>query len=486
MFAFATEAEALLALPGVDASLDESRIADSFVGILESMDETSAPYRSIERFPPATWMRMEAGRVHRQRYWSPVERGPAGLPASEAGWIEGLRAHLLEAVRCRMRADVPVGSMLSGGLDSSVVVAIASREAQAGGQGPFPTFSAVSAEPGCAETAAIALACATLPIAPTRFDARDERGELQRIVREWPQMGQPFDHCMAMQDALYAAAARRGVRVLMDGIDADSLFDEAGLLDDLLRSGRWRQLRRELRGYRDFYGGDARAWHLLRPILSGRIVPEWLRAGLRPMRARRQVAAQVADTLIAPDFARRVGFEERYARRSRNPVRSSAWADGLHGQSAVGLGTTTAAVERYNRVASRHAVEPRHPFLDRRLVEYCAWMPLELRQRDGWPKWALREAMAGRLHRDLAWRRGKEHLGPYVNQALFSQIASGDASLETLSAEVRPFVDAAKIAKLPPLGRPEAYGEWGWEPRLFVAALQAWLRPRRGGAGKPA
>jgi hypothetical protein len=69
---------------------------------------------------------------------------------------------------------------------------------------------------------------------------------------------------------------------------------------------------------------------------------------------------------------------------------------------------------------------------------------------------------------------------------LFSQIASADASLLALDDAVRPFVDVARIAALPSLQRPEAFTAHDWEPRLFVAVLQAWMGPRRGRMGHTA
>lgn len=77
----------------------------------------------------------------------------------------------------------------------------------------------------------------------------------------------------------------------------------------------------------------------------------------------------------------------------------------------------------YHRLAGRHGIEPRHPFLDRRLVEFCAWLPLEMRLRGGYPKWAMRQAMSVRLPRDIAWRKTR-HLGWPFNKALWEHTVS--------------------------------------------------------------
>jgi len=478
-FAFATEPEALLHMPWVDPRPDEARIADSFIDYLEAIDFSSTFWRDIHGLPPATWLEVDASGLRSERYWSPVSTRPEGLPTSEAGWIEGLRIHLEQAVASRMRADVRVGSMLSGGLDSSSVVAIASGQAAITDQPRLRTFSIVSSTPDCAETRAIHLALTHMTLDPLLLDPRAEPETLRAIVRRWTHLGQPSDYLMGMIDALCEKASQGGVRVLFDGIDGDALFAEDELLERLFRGGCWRQLWREVRGRSRFYG-SGQAWYALRPIFSSHLLPAGLRDWLRPWRVRRDHAALIADSLIGPGYAQRVDIDARFARRraAPPPFRAAHPQGGAH--SSIGLTITAAALERYDRVASRHGIELRHPFLDRRLVEFCAWMPLSLRQRDGWPKWALRKAMAPRLPAGLAWRRGKEHLGPHFNQALFIQLEAANPSLATLSEAARERVDVGRIAEMPILARAAAFGDADWERRLFVAALQVWLNSRVG------
>ena len=68
-------------------------------------------------------------------------------------------------------------------------------------------------------------------------------------------------------------------------------------------------------------------------------------------------------------------------------------------------------IERYNRVASLFGIEPRPPFADRDLIQFQAWMPIDLRLRDGHLKWVLRQAMAGLLPDPVRWRTDKQHIG---------------------------------------------------------------------------
>ena len=76
--------------------------------------------------------------------------------------------------------------------------------------------------------------------------------------------------------------------------------------------------------------------------------------------------------------------------------------------------------ERYDRVAAALALEPRDPFLDIRVIEFCLSLPLPQLQSDGWLKIIVRRATAGILPDEVRWRRGKEHLGLLFTQTLFS------------------------------------------------------------------
>jgi asparagine synthase (glutamine-hydrolysing) len=74
----------------------------------------------------------------------------------------------------------------------------------------------------------------------------------------------------------------------------------------------------------------------------------------------------------------------------------------------------TVGLERYDRVASLYGIEPRHPLLDLRFVEYCVAIPWTQKISNGWTKHIARRAMIGLLPKEVIWRRGWEHLGPKV------------------------------------------------------------------------
>jgi len=285
---------------------------------------------------------------------------------------------------------------------------------------------------------------------------------------------------MTLVDCQYLSAARRGVRVVLDGIDADNLFSEGDYLHTLARRGRWGRLLREVSGQKRFYRGAVSTWELVRPLLSGAFVPPTLRRIVRRGRAEREYLEVVRSTMIAPDFARRIDLASRL-RRLNDALAGQriSSADGLAGTS-IGSNYTTVGVERYGRVAAARGVEPRHPFLDRDLIEFCAWIPWSLRLRDGWPKWVLRQAMAPALPADVAWRLGKDHLGWHFNHALLGRLARQRAfGQDVLGAGLEDYVAVQALREVTSAKSAWSEKSGRWETIFGIAALQAWLGGRR-------
>lgn len=124
-FAFASEIKSLLALPGLDTSLDSSAVWDYFTYLYIPTPKTA--YRRIRTLPPAHWLKLTAlpaaALPDPQPYWDVTRWGTAKLTQPQA--VEAVREKLRETVQAHLIADVPVGLLLSGGLDSSAVAAFA-------------------------------------------------------------------------------------------------------------------------------------------------------------------------------------------------------------------------------------------------------------------------------------------------------------------------------------------------------------------------
>jgi asparagine synthase (glutamine-hydrolysing) len=124
-FAFASEIKAILAIPGFERAVDLSAL-DQFMTFLWTPDPKTA-FRGVSKLPPAHYLVYRNGKADVFEYWDVKFDEDDSL--SEAEWVERLRSQVAESVRAQMIADVPLGAFLSGGLDSSTVVALMSDAA---------------------------------------------------------------------------------------------------------------------------------------------------------------------------------------------------------------------------------------------------------------------------------------------------------------------------------------------------------------------
>ena len=441
-FVFGSSTEAVLAQGDVPAQIDEGRIADALFGETEGIDLTTTVYRAVQKLPPASWLLIQGSDlIDQQRYWQPVGDRPTGLPRSINEWVEAQREQLDRAVRRRLRSHRPVGSMLSGGLDSSSVVALASAACAANGQSPFPVFSATNnADSTCAETRSIRAVLAQRHCSATLIDLASI-AQLQPDF--WESCSEPFDGSISLAAQLYSAAAAQGVVCLMDGVPADNLFATGRYAQRLFDQSRFGDAWRAALAQWSLPGVRNPRWHALR-VMAGCLAPKAIHELRSQWAEAAEFSALQAASLASPELTRRVNMRERY-RRYRSSIGSShQWHPTEEALSSMTAPYITAGLERFNRVASLFGVEPRPPFADRDLIEFQAWVPIALRTRNGHAKWILRQAMRQLLPAEVAWRTDKSHIGWAFNRAsLVHHLALDDVCRP--ESEAAHWVDAARL-----------------------------------------
>lgn len=416
LFAFATEPHALLQHRGIPAEINEARIADYLEGF-EARDLTSTFFTRLYRLPPAHALVLDRDGLRIWRYWQLKAPPMLHLP-DDAAYADAFLEVFTDAVRVRLRSSTPVGSMLSGGMDSGSVSAVAARLLKDSDRSPLKTYSAIRDDADCAESRTIRSALTIEHIAP-RFvsldDFEDLRADLERLTRE---CAEPFDSHMTLLRAVYLKAQRDGAKVMLDGVGGDTTLGSEEMIRRYLDQDRFLQAWREAAGERRFWGPEARSWTVFLKGFARVFVPEALLKRRRERLKQRRHTEAERDSPIAPKFAERIGIQAlreqnaaHIAKPSNPDARKAKRA--LHPYVVV-------ARERYDRTASALAIEPRDPFLDIRVLEFCLSLPQEQLQKEGWPKIILRRAMKSILPDAVRWRVGKEHLGWEFTKALWS------------------------------------------------------------------
>ena len=441
-FVFASDARAILMLPQIPLRINEGRVADFLIPQLEMIDYTSTGFEGIHRLPAGHALSVTRERLQVREYWTP-EAGPAPQVRTDDDYAEGFLEVFTRSVAARLRAPGgAVGSMMSGGVDSGSVVAVAKDIVAQRGEEPLPTFSAVrDGEAGCAETRAIVAGTSMPAIRPTLVRTIDVEAQLDAFLAG---LESPFDGDFMILKAVYQAARISGQRVVLDGAGGDIVLNEGGYVRGLLRRGRLGQALGEIRGENAFWGGGMFGTLLL-SYLRAACTPTALRKALAVPLKRYRLGEEVAESLLDPEFARRVDLAGRLE-QLRATLPAGPLTDSPADRRSAVRPYVVAGRERYSRLAAAAGVEARDPFLDRRVVDYCTALPARLLARDGWSKVLLREQMAGRLPDEIRWSRGKPHLGWYFNAFVTRRAMElGQLTLQDLKAGLAGYVDVATL-----------------------------------------
>lgn len=444
LFAFASEIKALLSLPQVPRQLNELRIGDYLVPILDDKEVTF--YRGILRLPPGHSLTVSPERLSIQSYWSLDPHREVRF-GSDQDYAEAFREHLREAVRCRLRSAFPVGSMLSGGLDSSSITCMARDLPAKNWDGRLHTFSAIFDDvPECDERPFI-----DAVLAQGRLDAHyvhpDRIGPLNDVDRVLWHEDEPFSAPnLFMHWALYDEAHRHGIRVLLDGFDGDTTVSHGvSHLTALTRRGQWLSLAREISSLSQNF--HCSAWTLIKGYVVRPFAPDPLLKVWRTMKGR-NVPSWGVNPTIRPDFARSISLAERIKAIQGEHVNPPRSAREEHYRRLT-WGMISLTLEVANRASAAFALESRYPFFDRRLVEFCLGLPPEQKLLRGWTRMIMRRGLASILPEAIRWRAGKTNFKTNFIRGLlhFDRQRVEDMILNN-SSVIAPYVDVAVLREV--------------------------------------
>ena len=480
VFVFGSEVRAILAHPQVTATPYMPRIADYLVQSLEGIDTTSTFYQDIYRLPPGHTLTVHDDKITLEQYWKLEPQPEIRYPYDE-DYIEAFLELFEEAVRCRLRAPSPtqVGSMLSGGLDSSSVVGMARDIYRKARLGPFKTFSAVA--PGMdeqePETHHINAMIAQGNLDAVRLQPSDlptYTTDLSYLLEHATDL---FDHWMEIPQMMYIAAKHEGVKVVLTGIGGDEYASlPPSYPTYLLREGKFRQAISEIIGAHQFYAHPStRITRTIPRHVYHAFVPRTLRTRRTQYLQRHHYNSVLAENIINHEFAQQVALKDRLTRLGKTIYNLHFTSIEAEQRYFCSHPYVTVALERYNRVASAHGVETRHPYNDRRLVEFLLALPRNQLNRQGWPKTLTRRAMRGILTDKVRFRKGVQHLGRqfqvkryHMERKRIDWLTQGGLNL------IEPYIDVSQIQTT--YAECSKNNETGMRKLWYALTLALWLK----------
>ena len=333
--------------------------------------------------------------------WWDIEVGKT-LSCKEATAIDEFSHLLSDSVNKRLRSDVSIGTSLSGGLDSSSIVACILQQANAPQR--LPTFSAVFPGFKRDESPFVNLLSShfSLENHPTTPVAGDLIRDFEKLIHH---QEEPFlSSSIYAQFRVFGLAKQHSIKVMLDGQGADELL--AGY--HKYYSWYWQELYRsdkkafalELEAARESGIHDRWTWknrlaaHL--PVYAGLFLKK------------KRTSQQRRSSDLSRDFVRQFGvsyYDIPHFDRLNGVLYYNTFMNGME------------ELLRYaDRNSMAHGVEVRLPFLSHELVEFVFSLPAHFKIREGWTKWLLRMSMEDRLPTDIVWRKDKTGFEPPQEQ----------------------------------------------------------------------
>lgn len=455
---FASEIKTILEMSSVTHRLNYNVVGEYvFQSLLDTSDKTF--FEGIDKVPPGAVVEIDLARpeVHMRTfaYWA---LAAAEIPQPFDRAVENVREVLTDAVRLRLRSDVPVGVLLSGGVDSSAIAAC--MQSVLGRGANLNLLSAVSDGGKFDETPFIDQMSAHLGLTPHKVRLEIDSRRAFDLLKEvcWYN-DEPVGSFSNVAHYLLMKRARElGITVILSGQGADELFcgykKFVGFyVHELLRQGHW--------------------------LGAGRTVLEYVRRGT-----------------VLNQFS--IDEAKRYLPAFLKPVATSVGGPALSGYSPQPMELGNAQdvrsrqvldLQRFSvpilthyedRMSMAWGREVRTPFLDYRLVEAAIALPTSMKLAQGWTKYVLRRAMESLLPKAIAWRKDKQSFvnpqGEWLKYELagvIEEVFGDDSLIFKFGIFSRPDLqDLYRRYRAQPMNR----GAVSFKEIFQPLALEVWLR----------
>ena len=428
-FIFASEISGLLPGRLVPGQVNKTRLVALFLPELGTLNRASTLYEQVLTLPAAHCLVVSDNGLSSWRYWNPQDLELTHHKTDEL-YIEECGELLKEATRCRLRSDTDTALALSGGIDSAMI-AMYSRDLLRDSPANQIAISGVSSiARSCHETQKIFTAQSALSDNSRTFTTDVVSSDYSRLREIIGRYDYPLGINSMFLMALYSYASQNGCKVMLDGAEGDTVLGlrYGNIITSLIKASRIGEAIRESQLYRkNSLENDCPLSSIIVPrfrkaLYRGKLHKKLfsLKCSLFGSRYAKSVPLRKAFAKNIPLKKLRMGAYEKSGRALRVSLEEehiSLFESGFIGRMYMGM----------DAMSSQFPLELRHPYLDRRLVEFALRLPWRLKNRDGWEKWVLRRAGTPAIPHAICWNKGSYQVGQaYLDK--FLELSSEEIS----------------------------------------------------------
>ena len=475
-FVFGSELKSLTAHPKFQAGID----IEALTGYLRFgyVPTPRSIYKGISKLPAATLLKIKAGswELAPQAYWSMREVVQSADAQRFQGSVEeaaeSLRHRLQRTVKSRMQSDVPLGAFLSGGIDSSTIVALM----QSVSPRPVHTFSIGFKEESHNEAEDAARVAKHLGTEHREFYV--SWAEAMDVIPRLPQLfDEPFSDSSQIPTFLISRLAKQYVTVALTGDGGDEVFGGYNRY-------RWNKKVWNLISHtpRFFSAGLGGAITLLSPgawdaVLGGRQPQggQKMHKLARSLRARSEWELYRQVSSVSPEPSELVAAEHKgsvFSDPSNMPATAATFVEEMMYQDTVTYLPDDILV-KVDRASMGASLETRAPFLDHEIIEFAWSLPLSMKVRGGTGKYILRKVLERFVPKNLTDRPKAGFVIP-IGAWLRTELRDwAESTLDPGKIRELGYLDAHVVQTK---WQEHVSGKHDWEPQIWnILTLQSWL-----------
>ena len=442
---FASEIKPIAATGLTPTKTDYTSLYEYY--LLGSIPGPNTLYQNVKALEPGHYLVVEGGKLSITEYWDI----PKGLKswASEADAIAEADKLLTEVIKDHLVADVPVGTFLSAGVDSSLITAVA--------VGHHPGIHSFTASfPGEPEDEGVVAGETAKRLQTTHHSYELTTNFFNDFTTQFRDIDQPFAISSALSLGRISKVAREHVKVALSGDGGDELFGGYKRYEFPKQPGFLKFIPQPLQNTVLQIGAKVTGKKSLETLRQNLQITDWQRF----VDKIRVTEPAVALSFFAPEIVPEIDTQ-RFTNRVRSLFEKRRGEDPLNQVLYVDMKTTLVdeMLTKCDRMTMINGIEGRVPFLDHRMVELAFSMPASFKRKNGVGKIVLRELLAKRLGNELAYR-----VKTGFNSPLQQWLASDQQTIAFVRKEIQQASGLAFVNK-------NTLGRYAAEPHRYPPGL---------------
>ena len=411
-FIFSSQLSGLLPGKLVPDEINKVRLGALFFSELSEIDKTSSIYKDIFYLSAGSYLMTSKRSTVIREYWNPsaIREFYRG---GDSEYQEEFSAILKEAVRCRLRSAGNIAIAMSGGIDSITVAALSNQLLKTSNNRQITISGLSDNEDSSIESGYVRKAVTTLSMHPVYITPETVKKTFAELSTLLTRLETPVLYQEIFLLCLYHSAREHQSKILLDGAEGDTLLGlGVHYISHLFKNWKIRTAVREsiLRA-ENMMNNPYLCPGILVKSMRAAYFPNFIRPYTYAVRSRLKYKRMIKESMINPSFAEQIDLMANLNRvqyqagfgitGSINKMRLRTYNQPFITRMPISL----------DMMSSACSIELRHPYMDKRLVEYALGLPWDQKNRDGWEKYILRKVTNHQVPDDIRWRKGRDHVG---------------------------------------------------------------------------